>query len=575
MVSLKDEINDKILSDGYDEHCRVSVKDVIAATSRLKLGKHDAHSGLTTDHVKHACDEWYVHLSMLLSALVVHGSITDDLSVTTILPIPKGKNLNYSSSANYRGIALSSIIGKIFDAYILDRYYRLLVSTEVQFGFKAAHSTAMCSMILKETIEHYRCNNSSVFCVMLDATKAFDRVGYCKLMRLLIGRKLPAVIIRMLLNMYLLHVTSADWNGSHSLSFRVWNGVRQGAIISPILFCVYFDVLLCQLCSQDIGCHIGSLFVGTLAYADDLVLIAPSAHAMRLMLKVCDDYATQYSVIFNASKSKCLHCLPPGTSERSPLPQPFYIESRAIEFVDKWPHLGHTLTNKNDDAEDILSRRLSFIEQVNKVIFNFRKVDCMTKTKLVNAYCTSFYGAEIWDLSHRDIESLCTSWRKGLRRIWHIPHNTHSVLLPRLSNTLPLMDVFYKRMVSFVQRCLSSESLLVRSFITQAILYGQADSFSGRNVRNCCLRYHVALDDIVTFAFGSDDIDERVVLSSDDKAKADWLIELLQCRDNLLQLSNSDFNAHDINSMITLLCHESQNDKNRNRVSPQFVPRLR
>jgi hypothetical protein len=254
-------------------------------------------------------------------------------------------------------------------------------------------------------------------------------------MRLLIGRKLPAVIIRMLLNMYLLHVTSVAWNGSHSLSFRVWNGVRQGAIISPILFCVYFDVLLCQLCSQDIGCHIGSLFVGTLAYADDLVLIAPSAHAMRLMLKVCDDYATQYSVIFNASKSKCLHCLPPGTSERSPLPQPFYIGSRAIEFVDKWPHLGHTLTNKNDDAEDILSRRLSFIEQVNKVI-----------------------------------------------------------------------------------------------------------------------RYHVALDDIVTFAFGSDDIDERVVLSSDDKAKADWLIELLQCRDNLLQLSNSDFNAHDINSMITLLC---------------------
>jgi hypothetical protein len=81
------------------------------------------------------------------------------------------------------------------------------------------------------------------------------------------------------------------------------------------------------------------------------------------------------------------------------------------------------------------------------------------------------------------------------------------------------MDVFYKRMVSFVQRCLSSESLLVRSFITQAILYGQADSFSGRNVRNCCLRYHVAPDDIVTFACGSDDIDERVVLSSDDKAR--------------------------------------------------------
>jgi len=62
---------------------------------------------------------------MLLSALVVHGYITDDLSLSTVLPIPKGSNLNYSDSANYRGIALSSIIGKIYDLYVL-RYESLL-----------------------------------------------------------------------------------------------------------------------------------------------------------------------------------------------------------------------------------------------------------------------------------------------------------------------------------------------------------------------------------------------------------------------------------------------------------------
>ena len=62
----------------------------------------------------------------MLSALIVHGIITDDLSVTTILPIPKGKNLNYSNSANYRGIALGSIIGKISDAYTLNRYDNML-----------------------------------------------------------------------------------------------------------------------------------------------------------------------------------------------------------------------------------------------------------------------------------------------------------------------------------------------------------------------------------------------------------------------------------------------------------------
>ena len=158
----------------------------------------------------------HIHVSMLLTALTVHGSITDDLSTSTILPIPMGKSLNYSDSTNYRGIALSSILGKIFDAYVLNRYDSLLASSNLQFGFKAGHSTSMCTMILKETLEYYRGNNGTVYCTMLDATKAFDRVEYCKLIRLLLNKKLPAVIIRVMLHMYLSHFTMVAWNGTRS-----------------------------------------------------------------------------------------------------------------------------------------------------------------------------------------------------------------------------------------------------------------------------------------------------------------------------------------------------------------------
>jgi hypothetical protein len=73
----------------------------------------------------------------------------------------------------------------------------------MQFGFKVTHSTSMCSMILKETIEHYRRDNSTEYCVMLDATKAFDRVNYVKLVRQLFKKKLPVIIIRILVSFYL------------------------------------------------------------------------------------------------------------------------------------------------------------------------------------------------------------------------------------------------------------------------------------------------------------------------------------------------------------------------------------
>ena len=103
MARLKVEIDDRIINDGHNEHCIVSVQDVFSTVSRLKAGKHDGHLGLSSDHVKHACDEWYIHVSMLFTALTVHGSTTEDSASSTVLPIPKGKNLNYSDSTRLQG----------------------------------------------------------------------------------------------------------------------------------------------------------------------------------------------------------------------------------------------------------------------------------------------------------------------------------------------------------------------------------------------------------------------------------------------------------------------------------------
>jgi len=72
----------------------------------------------------------------------------------------------------------------------------LLTTSDLRFGFKIGHSTSMCNMILKETIDYYRMNGNGVYCTMLDATKAFARVEYCKLIRLLSIKNVPAVTIR-------------------------------------------------------------------------------------------------------------------------------------------------------------------------------------------------------------------------------------------------------------------------------------------------------------------------------------------------------------------------------------------
>jgi len=111
------------------------------------------------------------------------------------------------------GHALSSVYSKLFDIIVLLHFSETLLTSELQFGFKAKNSTNHCTFILKESLSYYVDNQSPVYCAFLDATKAFDRVNYYKLFRLLIRRNLPACYIRVLLNFYTGNYVRVAWCG--------------------------------------------------------------------------------------------------------------------------------------------------------------------------------------------------------------------------------------------------------------------------------------------------------------------------------------------------------------------------
>jgi len=60
---------------------------------------------------------------------------------------------------------------------------------------------------------------------------------------------------------------------------------------------------LVRLREAGVGCYVSGWFVRALAYADELVLLAPTAAAMRRLLSVCDSFASEYNMLFNAKKS--------------------------------------------------------------------------------------------------------------------------------------------------------------------------------------------------------------------------------------------------------------------------------
>ena len=77
------------------------------------------------------------------------------------------------------------------------------------------------------------------------------------------------------------------------------------------------------------------------------MLLAPSASALRNMLAICDNYANEYCISFNAHKSKCLVVLPENRRIlRNYIDNcTFYVGNNPIEHVDSFAHLGHIITN--------------------------------------------------------------------------------------------------------------------------------------------------------------------------------------------------------------------------------------
>ena len=138
---------------------------------------------------------------------------------------------------------------------------------------------------------------------MLDASKAFDRVNYCTLFGELLKRDISPIVLRLLLYMYTSQTLRVKWGHTVSNYFTVRNGVKQGGVLSPLLFAIYTDSLLKILEESGVGCHMAGHFTVALAYADDITLLSSSMSGLRTLSNACEEYATEFDVTFNGKKS--------------------------------------------------------------------------------------------------------------------------------------------------------------------------------------------------------------------------------------------------------------------------------
>ena len=163
--------------------------------------------------------------------------------MTTLVPIVKDKLKDICDSTNYRSIAISSLILKLLDWIIILLWGDLLKLDQYQFGFQENSSTMLCSWMVLEIISKYLRNGSNIYCCLADCTKAFDTIKHSKLFKKMIEAGCPLILIRLLIVIYWNQMADVRWENSFSKEFNLKNGVKQGAVLSPLLFCFYMNDL--------------------------------------------------------------------------------------------------------------------------------------------------------------------------------------------------------------------------------------------------------------------------------------------------------------------------------------------
>lgn len=217
--------------------------------------------------------------------------------ISKILPLYKGKG-PIDSVNSFRPISITCVISKIFERIIYDL---LMVSVKnrlsnKQHGFKSNRSTITNLLIAYDYITRALDNYDNVDMILLDLSKAFDRVPHgrlCdKLISIGVSRTLSNIVYCFLSNRY----QFVNISDESSTILPVTSGVPQGTILGPLLFSIYINDLLTASFNSVL-----------LAFADDLKIIGKSGASIQCDLDYVSNWCIDNNMILNIEKCKILH----------------------------------------------------------------------------------------------------------------------------------------------------------------------------------------------------------------------------------------------------------------------------
>ncbi len=321
----------------------ISIAEIKRHIRKLKNKKSPGLDLISNEMLKYGIELLAASLQKLFNFILTHGLYPDSWKKGMIINLFKSGCK--TDPGNYRGITLTSCIGKLFNSILNNRLINYLdrhkLLSKFQAGFRQDHRTTDNVFILNEIMKYSKQTSEPLYMCFIDFTKAFDKLWRMGLLLKLSHLKVGGSFYKVIKDMYSDN-SSAVRTGSYLTPFfECQTGVRQGDSLSPTLFDIYVNDI-CNL--FDASCDpmtFNQFHINCMFYADDLVLLSKTKTGLQHCLDRLKDYCNDWYLEVSLKKSKIMI-----VSKYSNDKADFFCGNSKLEIVQNYKYLGVILSDK-------------------------------------------------------------------------------------------------------------------------------------------------------------------------------------------------------------------------------------
>ncbi len=395
-----------------------TTSEIKSAIGNLKNGKAPGADNIAAEMLRADIQKMTELLHPILKEVWEKEDIPTEFIDALIIKLAKKGDRTVCS--NWRGITLLNTINKIMSIIIHGRLSKVLEPTirVEQAGFRPHRACVDNINSLRIIIEQSLEFKNPLYLLFVDFEQAFDSLDREMMWKILKSYGIPTKILNMISGLYRNAQCRVVHRGKLGRNFTVGSGVKQGCVLSPLLFLLVLDWVMRKVNSGGKGIQWTlTKRLEDIDFADDLCLLAQKGSDIVESLRRLVKYAKQVGLKVNTTKTKIMRI-------NTNAPCTLSIDGKTIGEVESFCYLGSYLTKEGGADTDVEVRiqkaRQAFFSLNN--IWNSTQITRNTKLCFFKTNCLSvlLYGCETWKVTTSIEQKIQVFVNNCLRRIMRI-----------------------------------------------------------------------------------------------------------------------------------------------------------